>query len=55
VAKGRSNRQIAAELHISDRTAENHVRNIMAVLDVGSRVQSPRGSPGRAMDKCEDR
>jgi DNA-binding CsgD family transcriptional regulator len=39
VARGRSNRQIAAELHISERTAENHLRNIMITLGVGNRVQ----------------
>lgn len=39
IARGLGNRQIAAELHISDRTAENHVHNIMAVLGVSSRVQ----------------
>ncbi|WP_028924107.1 ATP-binding protein [Pseudonocardia acaciae] len=39
VARGRSNRQIASELHISRRTAENHVRNIMAALGAANRVQ----------------
>jgi DNA-binding NarL/FixJ family response regulator len=39
LAQGRSNRQIAHELHISERTAENHVRNIMAALGAANRVQ----------------
>ncbi|HEX4357050.1 MAG TPA: BREX system ATP-binding domain-containing protein [Pseudonocardia sp.] len=39
VARGRSNREIAAELHISERTAENHLRNIMITLGVRNRVQ----------------
>jgi DNA-binding CsgD family transcriptional regulator len=39
VARGRSNRQIAAELHISERTAENHLRGIMISLGMRNRVQ----------------
>jgi DNA-binding NarL/FixJ family response regulator len=39
VAQGHSNRQIAHELHISQRTAENHIRNIMAALGAANRVQ----------------
>ena len=39
LAKGYSNRQIARELHIAERTAENHVRNIMAALGAANRVQ----------------
>ncbi|HEX4246732.1 MAG TPA: LuxR C-terminal-related transcriptional regulator, partial [Pseudonocardia sp.] len=39
VARGHSNRQIAAELHISERTAENHLRAIMINLGVQNRVQ----------------
>jgi DNA-binding CsgD family transcriptional regulator len=39
VAQGHSNRQIARELHIAERTAENHVRNIMAALGAANRVQ----------------
>jgi DNA-binding CsgD family transcriptional regulator len=39
IARGASNRQIARELHIAERTAENHVRNIMAALGAANRVQ----------------
>lgn len=39
VARGRSNRQIAADLHISERTAENHLRGIMISLGARNRVQ----------------
>jgi DNA-binding NarL/FixJ family response regulator len=38
VAAGRTNRQIAAELFISDRTVERHVSNIFNKLDVPSRA-----------------
>jgi pimeloyl-ACP methyl ester carboxylesterase/DNA-binding CsgD family transcriptional regulator len=39
VARGRSNRQIAAELSISPATAERHVANILNKLGVHSRAQ----------------
>jgi DNA-binding NarL/FixJ family response regulator len=38
VAGGRSNKEIAAELVISQRTAENHVEHILAKLGFTSRV-----------------
>lgn len=39
VAEGLCNKAIAAELHISVRTVENHLRSIFAKLRVGSRTQ----------------
>jgi non-specific serine/threonine protein kinase len=39
VARGRSNREIAATLHISPRTAQGHVENILHKLGFGSRAQ----------------
>jgi DNA-binding CsgD family transcriptional regulator len=39
VADGLSNRQIASRLHIAERTAENHVRNILAKLGFDSRAR----------------
>jgi non-specific serine/threonine protein kinase len=39
VARGRSNRQIAAELSIAERTAENHVEHILTKLGFRSRAQ----------------
>lgn len=39
VAAGKTNRQIAQALVLSERTAERHVANIMAKLGVGSRTQ----------------
>ena len=40
VAEGRNNREIAAALFISPKTASVHVSNILAKLDVTSRTQA---------------
>ena len=40
VAAGRSNRQIADALYISPKTASVHVSNIMAKLDVHTRIEA---------------
>jgi DNA-binding CsgD family transcriptional regulator len=42
VASGRTNREIAAELVLSTRTIEAHLRNIYGKLDVRSRVELTR-------------
>ncbi len=39
IARGLTNRQIAAELVIAEGTAANHVKHILARLDLDSRVQ----------------
>ena len=39
IAGGRSNKEIAAELVISQRTAENHVEHILTKLGFTSRAQ----------------
>jgi DNA-binding CsgD family transcriptional regulator len=39
VTRGLTSREIAAELVISERTAETHVSNILGKLGVGSRAQ----------------
>jgi DNA-binding NarL/FixJ family response regulator len=40
VAAGRTNRQIGAELYVSDKTASVHVSNILRKLGVSSRVEA---------------
>ena len=39
IARGRSNREIAQQLVIAISTAERHVANILAKLDLNSRTQ----------------
>jgi DNA-binding NarL/FixJ family response regulator len=40
VAQGHTNRQIAAELRIAEKTVSVHVSNILAKLELGSRTQA---------------
>ncbi|WP_448642394.1 helix-turn-helix transcriptional regulator [Geodermatophilus sp. URMC 63] len=40
LARGRTNRQIGSELHISEKTASVHVSNILAKLGAGSRTEA---------------
>jgi DNA-binding NarL/FixJ family response regulator len=40
VAEGRTNRQIAAELYISDKTASVHVSRILSKLAVANRAEA---------------
>lgn len=39
VAQGLTNREIAAQLHLSARTAQNHVQHILTKLDLSNRSQ----------------
>ncbi|AXO92989.1 DNA-binding response regulator [Bacillus anthracis] len=40
IAKGRSNKEIAVELHITEQTVKTHVSNILAKLEVDDRTQA---------------
>jgi DNA-binding CsgD family transcriptional regulator len=42
LSEGRTNPEIAAQLFISRRTAQTHVQNILAKLDVSSRSAASR-------------
>lgn len=40
IAEGKSNREIASELYIAERTVKNHVNSILRTLDVRDRTQA---------------
>ena len=42
VAKGQSNKEVAAQLFLSPRTIEHHLRHVFAKLGVKSRTQLAR-------------
>jgi DNA-binding NarL/FixJ family response regulator len=39
VARGLTNREIATQLYLSERTAQNHVQHILTKLDLANRSQ----------------
>ena len=39
IVQGRTNREIAEALVLSDRTVDSHIRNVMGKLEVGARAQ----------------
>jgi DNA-binding NarL/FixJ family response regulator len=47
VARGFTNRQIADQLHVSERTAQNHVQHILTKLSLRNRSQIAAWSVGR--------
>jgi DNA-binding NarL/FixJ family response regulator len=49
VAVGRSNRQIAEALHISEKTASVHVSNILRKLQVASRGEAAAAAYRRGL------
>jgi NarL family two-component system response regulator LiaR len=53
-AKGMSNKSIAAELHLSNRTVEGHLRTIFNKLGVGSRTEAVLFGLRKGWFKMED-
>jgi DNA-binding CsgD family transcriptional regulator len=49
VAQGRSNREIAAELFIAEKTARNHVERVYAKLGVSNRTQASLAAIDRGL------
>ena len=49
VARGRTNRQIAADLVVSERTVESHVTNVLGKLGLSSRSQIVAWIVGRGL------
>jgi DNA-binding NarL/FixJ family response regulator len=49
VAVGKANKEIAAELEISERTARTHVSNILSKLDLRSRTQAALWAAGEGI------
>jgi DNA-binding CsgD family transcriptional regulator/tetratricopeptide (TPR) repeat protein len=49
LAQGRTNRQIGAELYISEKTASVHVSNILAKLDASGRTEAVAIAAARGM------
>ena len=45
VAEGRTNREIGAELFMSEKTASVHVSRILAKLGVGGRIEAAAAGP----------
>jgi DNA-binding NarL/FixJ family response regulator len=39
-AQGKTNKQIAADLFLSDKTVKHHISNILSKLDLSSRAQA---------------
>ncbi|MFO7168364.1 MAG: response regulator transcription factor [Chloroflexota bacterium] len=53
-ARGRTNKQIGAELAISDRTVQNHLANIYAKLGVASRTEAVTAALQRGLIQLSD-
>ena len=52
LAAGRTNRQIAAELVLSERTVETHVGHVLGKLGVANRAEAAPGPPATPPDRA---
>ncbi|MCL5264481.1 MAG: LuxR C-terminal-related transcriptional regulator [Chloroflexi bacterium] len=50
MAKGKSNKEIAYALNVTERTIEFHVGNILSKLGVASRVEAAMWARDRGID-----
>jgi two-component system, NarL family, response regulator LiaR len=53
-ARGQTNKQIGAELAISDRTVQNHLANIYAKLGVASRTEAVTAALQRSLIRLDE-
>ena len=53
LAEGLTNREIAARLHLSERTAQNHVQHILTKLGLANRSQVAVWVTGRRFEHAE--
>ncbi len=51
IARGKSNRNIAGELVISEKTTERHIANILSKLGFNSRAQVAAWVVAKGLDK----
>ena len=49
VAQGKSNREIAAELFIAEKTARNHIERVYTKLGVNNRTQASLAAIDRGL------
>lgn len=55
VAEGLSNRQIGEQLHLAEKTIKHYMTNILAKLEVGSRVQAALLAQKRKLEQRTDK